>query len=382
MRNGRLLWGVLCFVLFTGCSTAGYALTGEEEKDGFVSLFNGTDFSGWKVMGNPKAYGIEDGSVVCYGKKGDHLRSANKYENFILRFEYKISKGGNNGVYIHCPDYGRQSRVGGEIQVFDSYGKKPDNVACASLYDVFAPSVNACKPPQEWQSMEVSFIWPRLKVIHNGQLVQDVDVTTSDRSKYRTRYGYIGIQDHGDKAWYRNIRIKDLGGNDESKWIPLLNKDDLDNWFQLGDTNCSVKDGVLTLNKSEGYLISKNRYENFELWAYYKTNTGSKAKIDYRWKGTEKPGYRVILNNNKNIDKEYTGSIDGIEKANEKHTDNKHWYPLQIIVKGNETVVVVNGRVAARYDKTELGEGNIAIEMPKGMGKGQIQLRDIRVKPM
>ena len=67
-------------------------------------------------------------------------------------------------------------------------------------------------------------------------------------------------------------------------------------------------------------------------------------------------------------------------EANERHTDNNNWDPLQIIVNGNETVVVVNGRVAAQYDKTELGEGNIAIELPKGRGKAQVQLRDIRVK--
>ena len=307
MRITRfLLWGVVsCFFCF-GFNCTGYALASEEEKDGFVSLFNGNDLSGWKVMGNPKAYGVDNGTIVCYGKKGDHLRSDKKYENFILRFEYKISKGGNNGVYVHCPDFGRQSRVGGEIQVFDSYGKKPDNVSCASLYDVFAPNVNACKPPSEWQSMEVTFIWPHLKVIHNGQLVQDVDVTTHERSKYRTRYGYIGIQDHGDKAWYRNIRIKDLGGDDESKWVPLLRQNDLDNWFQIGDTNYTVKDGVLTLTKGTGFLISQNRYENFELWAYYKTSPGSDLGIHYRWKGTNHPGYRVAVNNNKR-GKEYTG---------------------------------------------------------------------------
>jgi hypothetical protein len=65
--------------------------------------------------------------------------------------------------------------------------------------------------------------------------------------------------------------------------------------------------------------------------------------------------------------------------ADTRHTGNNGWYPLQIIVNGKEAVAVVNGRVAARYDKTDLGEGNSVIDMLKTRGK--VQFKEMRVKP-
>jgi hypothetical protein len=380
MGKRKFQFIISAFLLFAclGIAQTSQALTEQEKKDGFVSLFNGKDLTGWKITGNKEAFGVEDDCITCYGKGGQRLQTENQYENFILRFDYKISKNGNNGIYVHCPDHGRESRVGGEIQVKDDYNKPLRNDNCGSLYDVFPPLKNACKPHTEWQTMEIDFQWPILKVIHNGVLVQDRDVSTHDRSKYRAKYGYLAIQDHSDRVWYKNIRVKDLGGDDKSKWTHLLQKDSLDNWYQIGETNCEIKNGVLTVKEGTGYLISKPRYENFELWTYYKTDPGTENGLFIRWKGTRDTGLRTTIANDKKL-KEYTGSFTGLVPADTRHTGNNGWYPLQIIVNGKEAVAVVNGRVTARYDKTDLGEGNIVIDMLKTRGK--VQFKEMRVKP-
>ncbi len=381
-KVSAFIWIVSILLVWSGFALNGMALTEEEKSDGFVSLFDGTDLSGWKITGNKEAFGIEDGALTCYGTGGNRIQTLKKYENFILRLEFKISKNGNNGIYIHCPDHGRESRVGGEIQVKDDYGKKLVADTCGSLYDVFAPSVNACKPHTEWQSYEITFIWPRLHVVLNGTTVLDKDVTTHERSKYRTKFGYIAIQDHQDRVWYRNIRIKDLGGDDESLWIPLLNGDTLAGWHAIGETDFEINDGVLTVRKGDGYLINTNRYENFELWTYVKTDRRTENGIYYRWRGTAEPGYRVTQANDDDLD-EYTGSITGLVPANQKHVGNDYWYPVQIICQGGETVVVVNGRVAAKYKQTKEANGSIALDMlTAGRKNAKIQFQGMRIKPL
>lgn len=406
-------------LVFAGFPAAGHALTEEEGREGFVSLFNGSDLSGWKIMGNEKAWVIEDGMIHAIpGYGGDYIRSEAEFEDFILRLEYKTGENANSGVFIHVPEHGRESRVGGEVQIHDSYGREPSKSGAGAIYDVLPPLVNASRQPGEWHELEIHFEYPALKVTLNGTLVQDLDLTEHPRLRWRKRYGPIGLQEHGNHAWFRNVRIKDLGGNHEERWQHLFNGVNLDGWTPLGDTdwrarkramvlvikdqsehpsqwdrkfdtagpdwfsklgNAKVKfkDAAIVGGDRPGWLVSDKEYKDFELWAYVKTDLGARGGIQIRWKSQEDPGHTIhILNDRREALK--TGSIDGKEPASGITSSDGDWFPMQIIAKGKTVTAIVNGLPVAEYSDANDRPGHIALWIADR--RSRILFKDVKIQ--
>jgi len=186
------------------------SICGEPPKEeGFVPLFNGKDLTGWHVMGT-KAWVVEDGVLVCTGEGGGWLRSDQQYEDFILRLEYKISKGGNSGIFIRASERGNPAYTGMEVQILDSYGRKPTTSTAGAIYGAVAPSKEASKPAGEWNEVEITCKGPIVIVVLNGEKIVETNMDEHPRLKGRLRKGYIGLQNHGSRVEFRNIRIKVL----------------------------------------------------------------------------------------------------------------------------------------------------------------------------
>ncbi len=191
-------------------STVG--LTFEERNDGWISLYDGKSLDGWSIVGdNKKGFESKDGMISWAANGGRKLQSRDRYDNFILRLEWKISaKGANNGIYLRAPRANRESKMGFEFQMFGDYGKKPDKNSTGSVYDVVPPTSNPAKPEGEWNSLEVMLDGPKYKATLNGVVIQDLDFDKNPELKFRLRKGFICISDHGHRASFRNIRIKKL----------------------------------------------------------------------------------------------------------------------------------------------------------------------------
>lgn len=191
-------------------STVG--LTQEERMDGWVSLYNGTSLDGWTIIGdNKKGFVSEDGMVSWAASGGRKLQSRNRYGDFMLRFEWKLyAKGANNGVYIRAPRANRESKMGFEFQLMGDSDKKPDKNSTGSVYDVVPAKAAAANPEGEWNSVEIILQGSKYKATLNGVLIQDLDFEQNPELKFRLRKGFICISDHGHRASFRNIRIKEL----------------------------------------------------------------------------------------------------------------------------------------------------------------------------
>ncbi|HUW61129.1 MAG TPA: DUF1080 domain-containing protein [Candidatus Bathyarchaeia archaeon] len=186
-------------------------LSEQERADGFVSLFDGKTLNGWWYYGtNTDGFAVEDGAIVWKAMGGEALYSRERYDNFVLRLEWKINENGNSGIYLRAPRAGRQSKTGMEFQLQGDYGKPVDNQTTGSIYVVVPPKLNASKPCGEWNDLEIMLNGPIMKATLNGQVIQDLNIDDNPELKKRLKRGFIGLQDHARFVAFKNIRIKKL----------------------------------------------------------------------------------------------------------------------------------------------------------------------------
>ena len=211
-----------------------------QEQQEWTTLFNGEDFSGWHAYnGNevPDAWKIEAGTMVFYPrekKEGENLNivTDGSYENFELSIEWNISEGGNSGIFwgvVEDPSMSEPYLSGPEIQVLDNE-RHPDSFVgegthkAGALYDMIAPSAAANKAG-EWNHylIHINHKTNVGYVMMNGQEVTRFPVHGPewDAMKAQSKFanwaafgsswnGKLGVQDHGDKVSYRNIKLRVL----------------------------------------------------------------------------------------------------------------------------------------------------------------------------
>ena len=197
-------------------------LSKKEKSEGFVSLFNGKDLTGW--VGSTKGYVVEDGKIVCPKRGGGNLYTKDEYSDFVFRFEFKLSPGANNGLGIRAPLKGDAAYVGMELQILDNSSKRyKDRLRPyqyhGSVYGVIPAKRGALKPVGEWNSQEVIARGTHITVILNGKTIVDGDIKkastpkTMDKRNHpglKRKKGHIGFLGHGTRVEFRNIRVKDL----------------------------------------------------------------------------------------------------------------------------------------------------------------------------
>jgi len=198
-------------------------LSEQEKKDGWTLLFDGKTPEGWV---NLKSANIEEGTINPF-KSGNYVTfTKERYGNFVLACDFKISKGCNSGIFIRTDNPKDPVQTGIEIQVYDTAGKeKPGRNDGGAIYDLVAPSKNAMKPAGEWNHIEITCDKNKIKVVLNGEAIADMDLDqwteagkNPDGSKNKftkalkdfAREGQLGFQDHGQPCWYKNIKLKKL----------------------------------------------------------------------------------------------------------------------------------------------------------------------------
>jgi hypothetical protein len=191
------------------------------DDDGFVSLFDGKTLTGWK--GAVDGYLVEDEAIVCDPKKGGFLYTDKEYGDFVLKLEFKLTPGANNGIGIRTPMGGDPAYVGMELQVLDDTSDKYKNLKeyqyHGSIYGVVPAKRGYQKPVGEWNTQEVTVKGKQVKVVLNGETIVDADIEkastpkTIDGNKHpglEREKGYICFCGHGAKVAFRNIKIKEL----------------------------------------------------------------------------------------------------------------------------------------------------------------------------
>jgi hypothetical protein len=347
-------------------------------EEGFVPLFDGTSLDGWELVhGSGPGYEARDGLLVCRAGTGGNFFHEETFSDFVLRFDFRLEPGGNNGVAVRAPVTGNPAYAGMEIQILDDYADKYAALQPwqfhGSVYGIFPAKRGALKKAGEWNEEEIACRGTKIRVTLNGTVIVDADLAEVKDEKIieshpgiRRRSGRIGFMSHGSLVEFRNIRIKDLGLNVPPEgFAPLFNGRDLGGWKGLVESppkrakmspeelakaqaaadeamrgHWKVEDGILVFDGKGQSLCTARDYGDFELLVDWKIPPGGDSGIYLRgspqvqiW--DHEVGSGGLYNNQKNPSKP-------LVKAD--HPPGE-WNRFRILMTGDRVTVHLNGKL-------------------------------------
>ncbi|MFV0605103.1 MAG: DUF1080 domain-containing protein [Niabella sp.] len=206
-----------------------YEVSTQEKKEGFVPLFNGVNLNGW--TGNKVNYYAQEGMIIANpGPKppedvNKNIYTEKEYSDFIMRFEFQLTPGANNGLGIRTPTEGDAAYVGMELQILDNeapiYKDLKPYQYHGSVYGIIPALRGYLKPIGEWNYQEVKAIGNHITITLNGKVILDGNIAEASKNNTETadhklhpgllnKSGHIGFLGHGSPLKFRNLRIKDL----------------------------------------------------------------------------------------------------------------------------------------------------------------------------
>ncbi len=216
-------------------------LSADEAAAGWMLMFDGTTPGKWRGYGKdhfPAGWKIENGTLQCIGsgrgeagsQDGGDIIFDEKFSNFELTLEWKISEGGNSGILYLAQELPDKTiwQTAPEMQVLDNT-KHPDGRdglhSAGALYDMIGVAADKVKPVGEWNQVKLLIYKGLVEHWLNGEKVVEYHLWTPEwnemvaKSKFPqynpdwanvAQEGFIGLQDHGDDVWYKNIKIRKL----------------------------------------------------------------------------------------------------------------------------------------------------------------------------
>lgn len=192
----------------------------ERAADGFEPIFNGRNFSGWQ--GALDAYDVVDGSIVGRASAGGALFTRETYADFVMRVEFKLPAGGNNGLAIRYPGHGNPAYEGmTELQVLDNTGPKYQALDArqyhGSAYGMVPAFRGYLREVGEWNFQEVTVQGSTIRVELNGNIILNTDISEA-KDFFQDKphpgrtltEGHLGLAGHKSPVAFRNMSVKRL----------------------------------------------------------------------------------------------------------------------------------------------------------------------------
>jgi hypothetical protein len=416
MKNQTLFltWVLLVASVLFSCTEKQNVLSEKEKQDGWKLLFDGQSLNGWKNYNAPGVTGwsVEEGTLASSGTGGDasgYIITDKQYDNFELTFDWKISTGGNSGVIYHVIEGAKFKTpylTGPEYQLIDEIGF-PEKLeswqkagADYAMHNADS-TVKKLKPVGEWNSSN-----GHVEHWLNGNKIVEFEAWTPEWFALKnsgkwvaapeyglSETGYISLQDHGSKAWFRNMKIKELPKK-EKQAKALFNGIDLAGWVVYGKEKWFVEDSLLVCEsgpeKGYGYLGTQQYYKDFDLTADFKQVSNGNSGIFFRstCEGTTISGWQVEVapkgNDSGGIYESYgRGWLHQIPDSMENILKPGEWNTMRVKVVGPDVTTWLNGREMTHLSDSLIGKANgrIALQIHDGGGI-KVQWKNLVIQPL
>ncbi len=408
MKKQTLLFGGMFLIaaILCSCAEKQNVLSVQEKQDGWKLLFDGQSLAGWKNYNEPgiSKWSVENGCLSASGTGSDstgYINTEKQYDNFELNFEWKISKGGNSGVIYHVME-GKKFRTpyvtGPEYQVLDDVNfpmKLEDWQLAGADYAMHIADAKTKKLSQvgDWNSSKIIVNNGHVEHWLNGAKIVEFEAWTPDWFRLKnsgkwskmpeyglSETGYIALQDHGSKVWYRNMKIRELPKKAKTA-VKLFNGVDLSNWVAYGTEKWYVQDSLLICesgpDKGYGYLATQKYYKDFDLTADFKQITNGNSGIFFRstCEGTTVSGWQCEIapkgSDSGGIYESYgRGWLHQIPDEKENILKMGEWNTMRVKAVGSEVTTWLNGQEMTHLTDSLIGKGNgrIALQIHDGGG--------------
>lgn len=195
----------LCAMIALGM-LAGALRAQEADRDGFVSLFNGKDLSGWKATDDMKKHWVVEDGIIKYSGKSRDLWTEAKYKDFVLKVDWRIpAEGTDSGIYVRGNSKSQVNIWTDKLGSGEVYGYRTDAKMPEEVRKGVTPTKKADKPIGEWNTFIITMKGDRLTVVLNGE-----EVISNAQLPGVPADGPIALQNHGNPLDFRNILIKEL----------------------------------------------------------------------------------------------------------------------------------------------------------------------------
>ncbi len=409
---------LIATVLFS-CTEKQNVLTDQEKQDGWKLLFDGQTLNGWKNYNEPGITGwsAQDGNLASSGTGSDstgYIITDRKYDNFELAFDWKIAAEGNSGVMYHVTEskkFKTPYKTGPEYQLLDDIGfpQKVENwqlTGADYAMHVADPAAKKLKPVGEWNTSKIIFNNGHVEHWLNGSKIVDFEAWTPEWFALKnsgkwtsapeyglSETGYISLQDHGSKAWFRNMKIKELPKKEKAK-VVLFNGVDLTNWIAYGTEKWFVQDSLLVCesgpDKGYGYFATQQYFKDFDLTADFKQVSNGNSGIFFRStvEGTTVSGWQCEVapkgNDSGGIYESYgRGWLHQIPDSLENILKVGDWNTMRVKVIGSDVTTWLNGTEMTHLTDSLIGatNGRIALQIHDGGGI-KVQWKNLVIQPL
>ena len=395
--------------------TSHNTLTKQEKAEGWVLLFDGETTNGWRNFNSDNAelaWHVVDGCLQANGVGDDangYIVTDKEYENFILSWDWKLSKGGNSGMLYHVvehPKFKVPYVTGPEYQLIDVEGweeahaptKLEEWQKIGVDYAMHLPDQSKMHINHgDWNNSMIVFDNGHVEHWLNGEKILEFEAWTDDWFERKasgkwgtaTEYGLshkgvICVQDHGYPASFRNIKIKELPRKAESKTVSLFNGKDLTGWELFGSMRVSVdEEGNLVTQNGEdlkyGYLGTREYYKDFDLTCEFKQMSNGNSGLFFHsfvhggYASNKVNGWQCEVapkgNDTGGIYESYgRGWLIQIPDEKENIHKEGEWNTLRLRVEGNKVQTWLNGEAMIEIEDELIGSktGRIMLQIHDG----------------
>jgi hypothetical protein len=418
---------LILLIIFSGCNKTDNILSPSEREEGWELLFDGKTLEGWHDYLGDTVKGpwlVEKGCLTGLGKGSDslgYLISDKEYESFMLTFDWKLAKEGNSGVFYHVderPVFRVPYATGPEYQVIDEIGilkkrnlKELNRVGANYAMHPASTDESIVRKSGEWNSSKIIFDNGHVEHWLNGKRIVEFEAWTDDWFARKTggknadfpeyglaHSGRFGLQDHGSKVWYKNMKVKKLARKPREEEV-LFNGRNLTGWDVFGTEKWYVENGELICesgpDKGYGYFATRKYFNDFDLKLDFKQIANGNSGVFIRSVTMKnqpriaKLGWQVEVAPPKMFTAGIYESGGGrgwvIKPSGEKDKILKmgKWNTMRIRAEGDKVTTWLNGEqmIDLKDDKIGNGKGRIMLQIHSGGGI-KVHWRNMLIKEL